>query len=149
MSSHPVQGLASLLGRIMLATIFFMSAVGNRIPEFDSIAGYMAAEGVPLPKIMLAGAIVFLIAGSLSLIAGFKARLGAGLLFVFLLLATYYFHDFWTIEDAQAKQGQMIHFMKNLALMGSMLFVMANGAGKMSLDNALASRSRSEPATTS
>jgi len=54
MSSHPVQGLASLLGRIMLATIFFMSAVGNKIPEFDSIAGYMAAEGVPLPKIMLA-----------------------------------------------------------------------------------------------
>ncbi|MCA9005665.1 MAG: DoxX family protein, partial [Planctomycetaceae bacterium] len=88
---------------------------------------------------------VFLIAGSLSLIAGFKARFGAGLLFIFLVLATYYFHDFWTIEDAQAKQGQMIHFMKNLALMGSMLFVMANGAGKMSLDNALASKTQSEP----
>ena len=84
MSQHPIQGLASLFGRIMLATIFFMSAVGNKIPNFDNIAGYMASEGVPLPKIMLAGAIVFLIAGSLSLIAGFKARLGAGLLFVFL-----------------------------------------------------------------
>ncbi|WP_417385864.1 DoxX family protein [Gimesia sp.] len=145
MSQHPIQGLATLLGRIMLATIFFMSAVGNKIPNFDNIAGYMASEGVPMPKVMLAGAIVFLIAGSLSLIAGFKARLGAGLLFIFLVLATYYFHDFWTIEDAQAKQGQMIHFMKNLALMGSMLFVMANGAGKMSLDNALASKTQSEP----
>jgi len=48
-----------------------------------------------------------------------KTRIGAGLLFVFLVLATYFFHDFWTIEDAQAQQGQMIHFMKNLALMGN------------------------------
>lgn len=145
MTNTTMQGLVTVLGRIMIATIFLMSAVGNKIPNFNKIAGYMASEGVPLPKLMLAGAIVFLIAGSLSIIVGFKARIGAGLLFVFLVLATYFFHDFWTIEDAQAQQGQMIHFMKNLALMGTMLFLMANGAGRMSLDQALSAKPQPNP----
>jgi putative oxidoreductase len=86
---------------------------------------------------MLAGAMVFLIVGSLSIILGFKARIGASLLLVFLILATYFFHDFWTFEDAQAKQMQMIQFMKNLSLMGAMLFVIANGSGSLSLDEKL------------
>jgi len=145
MTNTTMQGLVTVLGRIMIATIFLMSAVGNKIPNFNKIAGYMASEGVPLPKLMLAGAIVFLIAGSLSIIVGFKTRIGAGLLFVFLVLATYFFHDFWTIEDAQAQQGQMIHFMKNLALMGTMLFLMANGAGRMSLDHALSAKPQPNP----
>ena len=132
--SKTVQGVATVLGRVMVATIFFLSAVGNKIPNFDAVAGYMSSEGVPQPKIMLAGAIVFLIVGSLSLILGFKARLGAGLLFVFLVLATYYFHDFWKLEG-QERQMQMIQFMKNLSMMGTMVFVMANGSGPMSLDS--------------
>ena len=82
---------------------------------------------------MLAGAIVFLIVGSLSIIAGYKARIGAALLFVFLVLATYFFHDFWNFDGPQ-RQLQMIQFMKNLSLMGTMLFLMATGAGPMSLD---------------
>jgi len=128
-----MQSAASLSGRLMIATIFLMSAVGNKIPNFAGVAQYMASEGVPQPKIMLAGAIVFLIAGGLSLVLGFKARIGAGLLFVFLLLATFYFHDFWTFEG-EAQVQQMIQFMKNLGLMGAMLFIMANGAGPFSVD---------------
>ena len=132
----------------MLAHIFFMSAIGNKIPKFKDVAGYMASEGVPIPQVMLVGAIVFLIAGSLSLILGFKARIGAGLLLVFLVLATYFFHDFWTWpENAMwvlslnsevqmpVQQIEMISFMKNMALMGAMLFIMSNGSGPWSLDN--------------
>lgn len=134
-----MQATASLMGRLMIATIFLMSAVGNKIPKFNGIAGYMASEGVPLPQIALVGAIMFLIVGSLSVIAGFKIRLGAGLLLVFLVLATYYFHDFWNFEG-QEQQMQMIQFMKNLSLMGTMVFLMANGVGRMSLDSRLAAR---------
>lgn len=129
-----LQGLLAVAGRVLLSTIFLMSAVGNKIPNFNDVAGYMASAGVPAPKIMLAGAIVFLLAGSVSIILGFKARIGAALLLVFLVLATYFFHDFWTLEDAQQKQEQMIQFMKNMALMGAMLLVMANGTGPWSLD---------------
>lgn len=125
-----------------IATIFLMSAVGNKIPNFNSVVAYMATEGVPAPPFALVGAIVFLVAGSLSVIAGFKIRIGAALLLVFLVLATYFFHDFWTFEG-QEQQMQMIQFMKNLSLMGTMVFLMANGAGEMSLDARLA-KSKSE-----
>lgn len=133
------QGLVSLAGRIMIATIFLLSAVGNKIPQFNAIAGYMASEGVPAPQVMLVGAIAFLIVGSLSLVLGYHARFGATLLLVFLVLATYYFHDFWNFQGAD-RQNQMIQFMKNLSMMGTMAFVVANGPGAFSLD-------RKRPAT--
>jgi putative oxidoreductase len=129
-----LQGIVAVLGRVMLCTIFLLSAVGNKIPHFRDVAGIMAKEGVPAPQVMLVGAIVFLIAGSLSVILGYKARIGAALLLAFLVLATYYFHDFWTVSDPQAKQEQMIQFMKNLGLIGAMLLVIANGTGPLSLD---------------
>lgn len=129
-----VNGILNLLGRLFLITIFLMSAIGNKIPKFNDVSGYMESEGVPLPKLLLAGAIVFLIAGSLSILVGCKARIGAGLLFVFLVLATYWFHDFWTFEDPQEMNRQMISFMKNLGLGGAMLMIVARGAGPMSID---------------
>ena len=61
---------------------------------------------------------------------------GALLLLVFLGAATYYFHDVWKIKpDAPEYRDQMIQFMKNLALMGTMVFMLANGTGPWSLDN--------------
>jgi putative oxidoreductase len=81
--------------------------------------------------------------GSVSVILGFKARIGAGLLLVFLVLATYYFHAFWNLEG-QEQQMQMIQFMKNLSMAGAMLFIMANGPGPMSIDNRVAGQSASQ-----
>lgn len=127
------QNVLSLAGRTMIAAIFLLSAVGNKIPSFSSVSSYMAAEGVPAPQIMLAGAIVFLIAGSLSVILGYKAQLGAGMLLAFLMAATFFFHDFWTF-DGQERQAQTIQFTKNLSLMGAMVFLIANGSGRWSLD---------------
>jgi putative oxidoreductase len=131
--------VGSALGRVMIATIFLLSAVGNKIPNFNGVTQYMASEGVPAPSVLLAGAIVFLIVGSASVIAGFQTRIGAGLLLVFLVLATYFFHDFWNFSD-QERQMQMIQFMKNLSLMGTMVFLMAKGPGALSVDGWLAQR---------
>ncbi|RMG35057.1 MAG: DoxX family protein [Planctomycetota bacterium] len=128
-----LRGMISLLGRLLISAIFLTSAVTHKIPHFEQVAQLMESEGVPMPKIALAGAIAFLVLGSLSLIVGFKARIGALLLLVFLILATYYFHDFWTMSGDE-RQQQMIHFMKNLALMGTMLLIIANGPGGWSLD---------------
>jgi len=129
-----LRGPVTVLGRLLLCTIFFMAAVGNKIPHFNEIAGYMEKAGVPVPQFMLVGAIVFLIAGSLSVIVGYKARIGAALLLIFLVLATYYFHAFWTVTDPRAQQELTIQFMKNLSMMGAMLFIIANGPGPMSMD---------------
>ncbi len=141
-----VFGVLALLGRLMIAAIFLLAAVGKKIPKFSETAAYMASEGVPVPKIMLGGAIGFLIAGSLSIAAGFKARIGATLLLVFLLLVTYFFHDFWTQEDPMARQEQMIQFMKNASMMGAMLLVIAHGPGLMSIDGRMTAARRSVPA---
>jgi len=75
-----------------------------------------------------------LILGGLSIVLGYKARLGALLLLVFLGAATYYFHDFRKAAP-EDQQREMIQFMKNLALMGTMVFFLANGTGPWSLDN--------------
>jgi putative oxidoreductase len=132
--SQIVRGPLTVVSRLLLCTIFFMAAVGNKIPHFSAVAKVMESVGVPAPEFMLVGAIVFLIAGSLSVIVGYKAQFGAFLLLTFLVLASYYFHPFWKLEG-QAQQEQMIHFMKNLSMMGAMLFIIANGSGPMSLDS--------------
>ena len=132
-----LQGVLTVIGRLMLCTIFLMSALGNKIPNFAVVAKYMESAGVPAPQFMLAGAIVFLIVGSFSVIVGYKARFGAVLLLVFLALATYYFHAFWKVEG-EAQQQQMIQFMKNLSMAGAMLLVAVNGAGPMSVDSCTA-----------
>lgn len=129
-----IRGLLAVLGRLMIAVIFFLSAVGNKIPRFGDVVKIMEQEGVPEPNVLLAGAIAFLLLGSLSIILGYRARTGAFLLLVFLVAATYYFHDFWKAPP-ERQQEEMINFMKNLSLMGTMVFLIANGPGPWSLDN--------------
>src|SRR6202171_6166177 len=135
-----ILGPLTVVGRLLLCTIFFMAAVGNKIPHFSDVAKIMESVGVPAPSFLLAGAIVFLLVGSLSVIVGYKARVGAVLLLTFLVLASYYFHPFWKLEG-QAQQEQMIQVMQKLSMLGAMLFVMANGSGPMSLDSWLKKRS--------
>jgi putative oxidoreductase len=134
-----LRGPLTVVGRLLLCTIFLMAAVGNKIPHFSDVAKFMESAGVPAPQLLLVGAIAFLLVGSILVIVGYKARIGAALLFTFLVLASYYFHAFWKVEG-QAQQEQMIHFMKNLSMMGAMLFVVANGSGPMSLDSLLHKR---------
>ncbi len=90
-----VQGILAVIGRVLLCTIFFMAAVGNKIPNFSKVAELMESVGIPAPQVMLIGAIIFLIAGSVSVVLGYQSRVGASLLLVFLILASYYFHAFW------------------------------------------------------
>ncbi len=137
----PIQGILALLGRILLSLIFIASVAMQKIPHFQQTVQSMDKEGIPLPQVALVGAIVFLSVGGLCLIFGCFARLGALLLLVFLALATYYYHDFWNLPagDPQLPLEQG-NFMRNLALMGAMLLVMANGAGPLSCDAARARR---------
>lgn len=124
----------SVMGRAAIVTIFLLVAFGNKIPNYNNVAAIMGREGVPAPQILLAGAIVFLIVGGVSVLLGFKARIGASLLLIFLILATYYFHDFWTIADPARRQQELIQFVKNLSIMGTMIFIIANGPGAGSVE---------------
>jgi putative oxidoreductase len=129
-----VQGLVSLVARLMIAAIFLASAIGNKIPQFKATAEYMQSEGVPNPKFALFGAIGLLLLGGLSVISGAWTRIGATFLLVFLVAATYYFHDFWKFTDPTQRQLQTIQFMKNLAIAGGLLSLVAFGGGPWSVD---------------
>ena len=131
---HMLQGTMTLLGRISLCAIFLSSAIGFNLPNFEDAISAMAHEGVPMPRVALVLAIGSLLAGSLMVIIGWKSKVGAGLLLLFLLVETYYFHDFWTMQESISNKLEMVQFIKNLSLMGAMLFIIANGAGPYSLD---------------
>jgi putative oxidoreductase len=135
-----VQGFVSLVARLALAAIFLLSAVGNKIPQFKQTAEYMASEGVPNPTFALFGAIGLLLLGGISVILGAWTRFGAIFLLVFLAAATWYFHDFWTVADAGQRQLQTIQFMKNLAIGGGLLSLVAFGGGPWSVDGWIGKR---------
>ena len=122
-----IENVAPLIGRLMLVVIFIKAAIG-KINGFDGTAKYMASKGMPMTSFLLFGAIVFLLVGSLSLLVGYKARIGALLLILFLLPTTLIFHPFW-VEPAQ-----MGAFVKNLAVLGGLFYVLGMGAGPLSLD---------------
>ncbi|MEM6328752.1 MAG: DoxX family protein [Planctomycetota bacterium] len=132
--TSPINAVLSIVARVLIAGIFLMSALGNKIPNFSGTAELMASKGIPAPQFMLVGAIAFLVLGGASVVLGYKTRYGASMLLVFLVLATYFFHNFWAIEDPQAMQKEMIQAMKNASLMGTMLLLVVNGPGAGSLD---------------
>ncbi|HXG33394.1 MAG TPA: DoxX family protein [Bryobacteraceae bacterium] len=134
-----LERFAPLVGRLLLAQIFLASGL-NKIGAWEQTAGYMASKGMPLVPLFLIAAIVFEVGGGLSVALGYKARLGAAALIVFLIPVSLIFHNFWTYEGME-RQVQMIMFMKNLAIMGGLAVVVGHGAGPLSLD----SRQRTQP----
>lgn len=121
---------APLIGRILLALIFIISGFG-KITNFYSTADYMAGQGLPIPQVLLIATILIELGGGLMIVLGWQARWAALAIFLFIIPTTLIFHPFW-IADAAQMQNQ-INFMKNLAIMGGMLYIMAYGSGPYSL----------------
>lgn len=131
-----VVGVVAVLGRVLLCTVFLAAAVGYAASDVHGLAQAIAAKVAVAPTWVLAAAILVLTAGSLSVVVGYKARIGAMALLVFLMLTTYLFHGFtfWNVVNSQARHDHIIYLVMNLSIMGAMLFIVANGAGQMSLD---------------
>jgi len=126
-----VRQYGPLVGRILITAIFLISGY-HKITGFAAVSGMMAKMGMPMPDLLLAGAIAFEIGGALMVLLGWHACLGALLLIAFTVPATLIFHNFWA-GDAAQYQNQFNHFMKNLAMVGALLYVMAMGPGPFSL----------------
>jgi len=114
-----------LAARICLALIFLNAGV-NHLLGFSGFVSTIASKGLPLPQVLAIGAIAFLLLGAVSLILGYKSQIGALLLILFLIPTTLIFHPF--LSDLSG-------FLKNLALIGGLLMVMAYGPGLISLDD--------------
>jgi putative oxidoreductase len=114
----------ALLGRILFVVLFLGSAFGH-LTQTQAMAGYAASKGVPAAKVATLVSGVVMLVGALMIVLGLWADLGALLLVVFLLPTAFLMHAFWKETDAQARQQEMIHFQKDLALAGAALLIFA------------------------
>ena len=121
-----------LVGRILIALIFLMSGIG-KIAGFSGTVGYIASKGLPLPQVAAVAAILVEVGGGLMLIVGWKARWAAAAMCLFTAAAAVFFHNFWAVAPDQA-QNTMIHFMKNVSMMGGLLYVVVYGSGPLSME---------------
>jgi putative oxidoreductase len=122
----------SLAGRLLLAALFLPAGLA-KIGGFAGTVGYIASAGLPLPTLGAILAIVVEVGGGLALLVGFQARLAALALAVFTLVASVFFHAFWSVPTDQVMVQQLM-FFKNLAVAGGLLLLAAAGAGAWSLD---------------
>lgn len=120
-----------LIGRILIAFIFIFAGFG-KVTGFDGTVGYIASKGLPLPQLAAVVAIIIELGGGILLIAGWKARWAAAAMLVFTAMTALIFHNFWAVPADQA-QNQMIHFMKNVSMMGGLLYVVVYGSGPLSV----------------
>lgn len=121
-----------LVGRILVAQIFFLSGI-SKITGFAGTLGYMGSKGLPMAEVLLVLTIIIEVGGGLMLILGWKARIAAIVLFLWMIPVTFIFHNFWAVP-AEQMMTQQFMFQKNLAMMGAMLYIAAFGSGAYSLE---------------
>ena len=127
--SSIVRNVSELAGRSLLAVLFLLSGFG-KTGAYTATATYMSSVGVPgalLPVVIATEAF-----GAIAVILGWQTRVAALLLGGYTLLAALIFHNNF------ANQIEMIMFLKNVSIAGGFLLLVANGAGRLSLDRRLA-----------
>ncbi|HSZ56186.1 MAG TPA: DoxX family protein [Tepidisphaeraceae bacterium] len=122
------------LGRLLFSAVFLLSGP-NHFKQ--STIDYAASQGIPLAKIAVPLSGVIALLGAISIILGWYARVGALLVILFLIPVSFSMHNFWAVHDPQASQMQMIHFMKNMSMLGGALLIAYHGAGPVSIDKGM------------
>jgi len=130
-SYHP---MLPLLGRVLIAPLFLVAGI-RKAMAVAGTAGYLAKLGVPAADMVVYAVIATEILGGLLLLIGWRTRLVAWILIVFVAVATGLAHRFWEFDAAQ-QANQQTQFLKNLAIIGGLLFLAAFGPGRASVDKA-------------
>jgi len=136
--SNPSGSVTPLIGRILLSLVFLMSGF-QKVGMFSMMTGYAAAKGLPMPTVAIGVAAAIEILGGLAILTGFHTKLASWIVFLFLIPTTLMFHNFWAMSGME-KMDNTAHFLKNLAIMGGLLILGANGAGAYSLDSSRAGK---------
>jgi putative oxidoreductase len=121
----------TLVGRILFSAIFVMSGF---LHFSQQEIAYAAQAGVPMAGVLVRASGLLALAGGLSILLGYRAKIGAWLLVLFLVPVTLMMHNFWAVKDPMMAQIQMAMFLKNLTMLGGALLISQFGAGRWSLD---------------
>ena len=112
-----------VLGRVMFGGYFAWSGLNHFLNQ-ETMSQYAAGKGVPSAETAVPASGAMIVAGGLSVAAGFKPRQGLALLVGFLVPVTLKMHRFWEVEDPSQRMSEMINFTKNVALVGAALALM-------------------------
>ncbi len=119
--------VVELLGRIILGLFFFFEAVDN-IVYFGETRETLEAYGISFaPNLLIVLVIIFLLIGSVMVIIGYYASVGALILFTYWFLFTLIVYSFWN-DPVGEKTLAITYFSRNMALCGGLLILVANGA---------------------
>jgi putative oxidoreductase len=113
-----------LIGRILYGGYFVMSGV-NHLTKTGMLAGYAQSKGVPSPKFAVVVSGLLLIAGGLGVLLGVYVSWAVLALVVFLVPVSFTMHAHWKVSDPAMKMADMQHFLKNMALLGGALMLLA------------------------
>ncbi|HJZ70687.1 MAG TPA: DoxX family protein [Vicinamibacterales bacterium] len=111
-----------VLGRAIFGGFFVYNGI-NHLQNYKAMAPYAASKGVRAPERAVQATGIMMLAGGLSIMAGLKPRNGLVTLIAFLVPVSLQMHRFWEAQGEQ-RQNDMIHFMKNMALVGAALTMM-------------------------
>jgi len=128
-SYDPIFNLAA---RVLLAALFLVNGY-LKLTGYSGTVGYMGKVGLPVPELMTILAIVIELGGGLLLVIGWRTRWVAWLLILFVVVATFTAHRFWSVEAA-LWFGEMNNFLKNAAIIGGLLLVATYGPGPLSVE---------------
>ena len=112
-----------LLGRLVFGGFFLYSGIHHFLDR-KPLAQYAGTKGVPLPDVAVAATGAAMIVGGGSILFGIKPKLGTLAIMGFLAGVSPTMHDFWSREDPNERQTEMINFTKNMALLGGALALM-------------------------
>lgn len=114
-----------LIGRIMFGGYFAMSGF-NHFKNGKMLIGYSSSKKVPMPglAVYFSGALIFF--GGLGVILNIYAVWSLALIIAFLLPVSFMIHSYWKNSDPMARMTEMTHFLKNMALVGAALMLIAS-----------------------
>lgn len=115
---------AFLAGRVIVGSYFLYNAF-NHFAKLEQMAAYAASKGVPAASVGVAMSGLLLAIAGVTLLLGWRPKLGVAALVLFFVPVTFIMHAFWKETDAMARMSQTINFMKNVALLGSGLMFLA------------------------
>ena len=123
---------AILAGRVLLVALFVFSGA-TKLVDLAGTAGHIQAKGLPAPTVLAVAAATVEIVGGMMIIFGWKTRLAAVVLAVFIAAAAMVFHDFWTLSGRE-QINQMLHAFKNVSMIGGLMILYGAGSGPLSVE---------------
>jgi uncharacterized membrane protein YphA (DoxX/SURF4 family) len=109
-----------LLGRIMFGGYFLYNGI-NHFLHTRELADYADSKHIPQPDNVVRATGVTMALGGASILLGVKPKFGAAAIIGFLAASSPWMYQFWADEDPEVRQADIIHFAKNLALLGAAL----------------------------